>query len=325
MLETCFLESSMRIAILGALALASLSLVSTPAHAGAIVSAYKKETKKGANYYNAQSAIDGDPTTCWMVPGESENKGEHITIDVPKSTIDKVGMIIGWNRDEETFTDYFRVKKVRLEVLSYGATNELTVVAQTDVEFADTSEYQFIDIDDIEVGQDLAGGKVRITITEVYEGRDYPNFGISEIALALKEFDAPAKVSDVSGETQDNVSGYLTDGDSRTFWSAEREGAWFTVSSFDFSISSIGIELPKSKDFARPKKIKVSIQGVASEIDLADKGGMQWVNVPPVMGYTGGGFGEIVVTILETHPGSTYADQVAITGVDARASAYQGF
>jgi hypothetical protein len=319
------MESEMRAGILGVLTLIPLSLASQPAYGGAIVSAFKKETKRGANFYNAQSAIDGDPSTCWMVPGESENKGEHITIDVPKSTIDRVGMIVGWDRDEETFTDYVRVKKVRMEVLSYGDTNELTVVAQKDVEFADTSEYQFIDIDDIEVGQDLAGGKVRFTITEVYEGRDYPNFGISEIALGLKEFDAPAKISDVSGETQDNVSGYLSDGNASTFWSAEAEGANFVVAGFDHSISSIGIELPKSKDFARPKKVKVSVQGVSSEYELADKGGVQWVQVPPVMGYTGGGFGEIVVDVMETYPGTTHADQVAVAGVTAKASAYQGF
>ena len=30
------------------------------------------------------------------------------------------------------------------------------------------------------------GGKVRLTITDVYEGRDYPNFGISEVALGLE-------------------------------------------------------------------------------------------------------------------------------------------
>jgi hypothetical protein len=311
----------MRTGILGILTLFSLSFASQPAYAGAVVSAFKKETKKGANYYAAQSAIDGDPSTCWMVPGESENKGEHITIDIPKSTIDKVGMIIGWSRDEETFTDYVRVKKIRMEVLSYGATNELTVVAQTDVEFAGTSDYQFIDIDDIEVGQDFQGGKVRITITDVYEGRDYPNFGISEVAMVLKEFDAPAKISDVSGETQDNVSGYLTDGNPGTFWSAEAEGAYFSVSSFDFSISSLGIELPKGKEFARPKTIKVSIQGVAVDIDLEDKAGVQWVQVPPVMGYTGGGFGDIIVTVIDTYAGTTHADQVAISGVEAKATA----
>ena len=95
-----------------------------------------------------------------MVPGESENKGESITIDVPRSTIDKVGMIIGWNKDEETFTDYVRIKTVRMEVLSYGDGNELKVVGQADVEFADTAEYQFVDVEDIAIGgEDLDGWK----------------------------------------------------------------------------------------------------------------------------------------------------------------------
>ena len=88
------------------------------------------------------------------------------------------------------------------------------------------------------------------------------------------------------------MTGTLGDGDSRTVWSTATEGAYFTVSSFDFSISSLGIQLPKSKDFARPKKIKVSIQGVSQTFDLEDKSTMKWIMVPPVMGYTGGGFGE---------------------------------
>ena len=314
----------MRAGILGALSFAALSSVSTPAHAGAVVSAFKKETKKGANFYNAQSAIDGKPETCWMVPGESENKGEHITIDLPRSTIDKVGMIVGWNKDEETFTDYVRIKKVRMEVFNFDDANELVMIAQTDVEFADTPEYQFIDVDDIQVGGEHSGGKVRLTVTEVYEGRDYPNFGISEVALSLTEFDAWADITDVSSETQDNVSGYMGDDDPRTFWSADAEGAQFVVSSYDFSISSIGIQLPKGKDFARPKKIKVDIQGVSTEHELADSSSMQWVPVPVMMGYTGGGFGEIIVDVLEVYPGTVHADQIAITELKARATS-RGF
>ena len=316
----------MRAGILGTLPIVAFCSLSSTAHAGAVVSSFKKETKRGANFFNAQSAIDGKPETCWMVPGESENKGESITIDVPRSTIDKVGMIIGWNKDEETFTDYVRIKTVRMEVLSYDDSNELKVIGQADVEFADTSEYQFVDVEDIAIGgEDLMGGKVRLTITDVYEGRDYPNFGISEVALGLKEFDARADIADSSDETDNNVTGYMGDGDSRTFWSTATEGAYFTVSSFDFSISSLGIQLPKSKDFARPKTIKVSIQGVSQTFDLEDKSSMQWIMVPPVMGYTGGGFGEIEVAILETYPGTVHADQVAIDEVKAKATAYSSF
>ena len=73
------------------------------------------------------------------------------------------------------------------------------------------------------------------------------------------------------------------------------------------------------------KKIKVSIQGVSAEYSLADKSGTQWVSVPPMMGYTGGGFGEIVVDVLEVYPGSTHADQVAVAEVKAKASSYAGF
>ena len=55
-----------------------LLLVPTIAFAGAKASKFKPEHRKGANYWNAQSAVDNNPDTCWMVPGESPNRGEWI-------------------------------------------------------------------------------------------------------------------------------------------------------------------------------------------------------------------------------------------------------
>ena len=38
--------------------------------AGATVSSFKSESRKPQNYWSGGSAIDGDPKTAWMVPGE---------------------------------------------------------------------------------------------------------------------------------------------------------------------------------------------------------------------------------------------------------------
>ena len=65
------------------LALIGMSLYGFDALAGAKASSFKSERKRGENYWNANSATDGNNETAWMVSGESENKGEWIMIDVP--------------------------------------------------------------------------------------------------------------------------------------------------------------------------------------------------------------------------------------------------
>jgi hypothetical protein len=56
----------------------ALGMISTTAWAGATASAFKKETKKGANYWNASSAIDGklEPWTRsgWSWAGRSRRR-----------------------------------------------------------------------------------------------------------------------------------------------------------------------------------------------------------------------------------------------------------
>ena len=62
-------------------------LVAQPAFAGAKASAFQPESKKGANYWNAGSAIDGKTESAWSVPGESPNRGEWLLVDVPKGEV----------------------------------------------------------------------------------------------------------------------------------------------------------------------------------------------------------------------------------------------
>ena len=97
------------------LAAASLQL----AFAGASVSNFKKDSRRGNNYWNAGSAIDSNPETAWMVSGESENKGEWILIDGPSGvcSLDKIAMINGYAKSEDTFKDYSRIKEIRIDVL----------------------------------------------------------------------------------------------------------------------------------------------------------------------------------------------------------------
>ena len=101
------------------LSLAALLFSTQTAFAGAKASSFKKETRKGANYWNAVAAIDGKLETAWMVSGESENVGEWIMIDAPNaySTLNEIRIVNGFAKDEQTYKDYARIKAAKLEVL----------------------------------------------------------------------------------------------------------------------------------------------------------------------------------------------------------------
>ena len=107
----------MRIALL-------FTLLCSVAWAGAKGSAFRKETKLGANYWAASQAVDGKLETAWMVPGESSNKGEWIEIDIPQGTVDKIAIFPGFNKSEETWGDYPRIKQMRVDIQALDETPE---------------------------------------------------------------------------------------------------------------------------------------------------------------------------------------------------------
>lgn len=289
------------------------------AHAGAKVSAFQKETKRGANFFNATSAIDGKQETAWMVPGESLNRGEWIEIDLPKGTVDKLGIMPGWNKTEETFTDYPRVKKLRVDAFSLSDDQEATQVGSAEVSVDDKREWQVIDLPDMKVGDtSLFGGRVRISVVDIYEGEDYPNLGVSELLVMLKEFDAAAALRGVSASADGYGPELATDGDPKSAWMGAA-GAEFTVDPKGYGIGSIGL-LSASKDNARPKTIEVKSGNVSKTTVLPDKpGAVQWAEVPGFNGYTGGAFGDITFTVVDTYPGAKVQD-LAIHEVSFRAT-----
>ena len=299
----------------------ALCFFSTSALAGATASDFKKENRRGANYWNAQNTIDGKLDTAWMVPGESENKGEWISFDVPKVALDKIGMVVGYAKDEETFKDYARIKKVRLEVEYYSGA-DLTPMADTrEVEFEDKMEMQVVDFEDLEGGEGL-GGKVKVTILEVYEGRDYTNFAISEALLFLKEFDVPAKVSETSNDDE-MVGLEMLDDNTKTAWKAPSEGAAFTFGAEGFSLSSLSLHAA-DKGYDRPKKVEIVANGRTHTQDLPDSTDPQWVQIPAIVGYTGSAWGDIELKIVEVYPGSRNAGTLAISELKVKATNSDG-
>lgn len=298
-----------------------LLTLSSVAQAGAVASSFKKETRRGANFWNAQAAIDGKLDTCWMVPGESANRGEWIELDVPKSTVDKLGMVVGWAKDEDTFKDYARVKKVRVQAFRYDDDNNLVPAGSTEAEFKDEMGMQIVDIDDLQVGDDMFGGKVRITIEDVYPGRDFPSLAVSEVLLVLGEFDAAPQIREVSSEDKPREA--LIDDNPKSFWAGSSDGARIVFEAPGFSLSKVGL-LPGPADYDRPKKVKVIANNRETIADIPEGGEEHWIEIPAIVGYTGSAWGKIELQILETWPGRRYPGTVALSELDLKATAYEG-
>lgn len=301
---------------------AALLLAPSLAFAGATASTNKKETKKGANYWAANAAIDGKLETAWMVPGESPNRGEWIMVDVPKGTIDKIGIFPGWGKSDETYTDHPRVKRLQVEILCCAGDPNMELAGTTHLDVEDKAEFQVIDIDDLEVGNDLFGGAVKISVVDIYDGVDFPNIAVSEILVYMKEFDAPATILSVSAESEGHVSMDMVDQNTRTFWAAPSAGATFTFNADGYGLSSV--TLTPAPGYDRPKKVKVIVDGTRErDYELPDNGkGPILIEVPSVYGYTGvSSFDGVEVKVLEV-----YGDkgEIGIAELAAKATHYEG-
>ncbi|GDX83354.1 hypothetical protein LBMAG42_51650 [Deltaproteobacteria bacterium] len=185
----------------------------TPAHAGVRVSAFQPENRKGTNYWNGGSAIDGKPETAWSVPGESANKGEWIELDIPKGNVEKIGVVAGWDKDEDSFKDYPRVKELRVEVYSIDHSQKAWLVGYESVNVADRRGLQIIPLaKTVVVGNDsVFGGTVRFIIEDVYEGDDYPNLRVSELAVYMEEMDeSPAATLEAGDPAPTSNSTFAT-------------------------------------------------------------------------------------------------------------------
>ena len=292
------------------------------AHAGAVVSKHQKETRKGANFYAGNAALDGKDETAWLLPGDSENVGEYIILDIPRINVHKLAMKIGWHRDEDTFKDYARVKKVSIEATYYNGTMDLVPAPKVvEAEFKDEMGWQLVDLDDIVVDDSTNGGKLKITILEVYPGKDFPQAGVSDLVVHLGEFDAVPQLKEVSTEEEGSMLN-MQDDNARTSWIAPADNASFTVRGGGVMLSSLDITSGPATH-ARPKTLKLTVKNRTELVELPNSAGPHHVILPSTVGYTGT-WDAVKVEVVEVHPGKTHADKVAIAELAGKATALDG-
>ena len=300
-----------------------LALLPAFAWAGTHVSANYKDAKLGANYYAGNSAIDGKKETAWMVPGESDNKGEWIDIDVPRGDVDKISIFPGFGKTEETFQDYSRLKQARVDVFAFDDDQNPKQVGTATIDIADKPEVQVFDLPDTKIAEGLFGGKVRVTVLAVYEGEDYPNLAISELLVHLKEFEAKVTVSEISGEVDGRGRDQMLDENPKTSWAVAGSTATMTLQTAGFGLSTIGFT-SAGKDYARPKTVEIKAGNMTVQTVLPDCiKDPQWATVPGFNGYTGGAFGDIELTILDTYPGAKPELGLGVSELKARATNFE--
>ena len=309
--------------IVNSLLIGSLGVPSLAA-AGFQVSTYKKESRAGGSKNNGGDALDGQNKTCWMVDPETPNEGQWLELDVPVGKVDKIRVVGGWAVSEDTFKDYARAKTVKIEVFEVQMDGPKLLMEQV-ATLEDTRTQQFIDLPDPAVAGEIFGGKVRLTVQEVYPGKDYPNLAMSQVLVYMAEFDTTlVKVNAASSEAEGHGSTLLSDGNTRTFWSSssDGEGATFEVEAPRYGVSSVGL-VAGPKSHARPKNIEVKISDMTRKYTMSDSASEQWFEVPSLIGYTGSAWGPVTVTVVDTYPGAS--SQVAVAEVKLRATNLEDF
>ena len=299
-------------------------LVSLPAQAGFRVSSFMKEARLNANAWNAASAIDGKLDTCWMVDPEAENIGQWFELDLPMSEVSGLSMHVGWEKSEETFLDYPRVKTVKIEVFTEEESGYKSL-GEHSLSFEDKVGAQKVSFAPTKVGSELYGGRVRITIVDMYKGKDYPALAVSEIMVHLKEMDAHSTlVTAPASSAKGHDAALLVDKNPRAYWAAG-EGATqaeMEIKAEGFGVSGLGVQ-PGPTSHARPKTLRVTVNNVTKTYTMKDRQVMQWFTLPAVTGYSGSAWGEVKVEVVDVYP-ARGSGGVAIGELSLRATNFEG-
>lgn len=297
-------------------------LVPAVAFAGFGASSFKRNNNSD---FGPQAALDGNPTTAWLVSPDQENEGSWIELDVPMGKVDKVSLIVGWAKDDESWKDHARLKDARIEVFDLDSGSPV-LVHKSDVALKDEQGRQVIDLPDPKVGGEFAGGRVRVTVTGTYQGQDYAHMAMSELLVHMVEFDAATvKLTSAPDSEADGKPGTnMIDGDPKTFWASVKESpVEFRVDGGRYSVSSIGIT-PGPTTHGRPKQIELTQSDVTRTVDLPDKPGTYWFELPALVGYTGSAMGPVTVRVIDVYPGTT-TKVPAISEVKFRATMLDAF
>ena len=311
------------------LVLVGVLLVPGLALAGATASSELKDSWGESGKQSANAAVDNDVATGWVEGNEGDGVGEWIELDLPRGTLISFTIHPGMGPDDTQFQRYARPQQVDIDIFSLDDMQTPKQVKQITHTFEDAFGPVTIETEELQVGEELWGGKAKITIRSIYPGTDFDTLvAISEIRATFKEDDRPKPVViEVSSNAAEQ--GKLCDEKNNSAWIAEGGAEeWVTIEAPDWSISSVGIFPGNASSssswaaYARPKTIEVRVNMDTLTLTLEDKKEMQWFELPISGGYNGSCYGEVRLQVTDVYPGTR--SEVAIGEVDIRAINYGG-
>lgn len=148
---------------------------------------------QGSSDYGLSNLLDMDLTTAWVEGSRGDGTGEWIEIDLSEFSVAYIGIMNGYTKDESTYYENSRVRKVRIELTydqdessySYfsgdiGETVDLADIPWTVVD--DSNFFTFVQLI-YSSGMEKPIKKIRLEILDVYPGDDYDDLCITELII----------------------------------------------------------------------------------------------------------------------------------------------
>ena len=295
-----------------------VSFLSSSAFAGAETSSFNTMStqSQGKNFWSGRSAVDQNTETAWMTSANEEDEIPWIQIDGPNSPskLNQVRLVNGYAKTDQTFKEYTKIKKLKVEAFAFNDSMELYSTKQfVEIELKNTKEPQVIQLPKTLEIKSTSGGKYRFWITDVYKTgeENYPeNIALSELSIFLEDSDVTPKIEEEENVMEGEDVFALLDGSKRSSVKFTTE----TIIGFDggdTSLTRVAVFAGTDRRYARPKKVQVSVGGRKSVQELPEKMSKKpiWIWLPSVTGYPGGSSWDTTyVQILETYPGSKYPE-----------------
>lgn len=294
------------------------SLLSSSAFAGAETSSYNTMSTQiqGKGFWSGRSAVDQNTQTAWMTSANEDDEMPWIQIDGPNSPskLSQIRLINGYAKTDQTFKDYTKIKKLKVEAFEFNDSMELYSTKQTvEIELKNTKEPQTIVLPKTLEITSNSGGKYRFWITDVYKTgeENYPeNITLTELSIFLEDAEVTPKIEEEENMVEGADPFALLDG-------SKRSTVKFTTESIigfdggDTSLTRVAIFPGTDRRYARPKKVQVSVGGRKAVQELPEKMGKKpmWIWLPSVTGYPGGSSWDTTyIQVLETYPGTKYPE-----------------
>jgi hypothetical protein len=148
----------------------------------------RSEASTNLKKYPLENAFDKDLNRVWVAGTKGNDKGQWIEVEFKNPIpIGVIGIVNGYRKNEATYYNNRRVKKLKLEMFKEGKKIKESVVDLVDREYY---EGGFVSNLDYILKDNYKGyimDKFRLTILDTYEGNKYDDLCIDEILILNEE------------------------------------------------------------------------------------------------------------------------------------------